>query len=160
MKALLLAAVLLVGTAGMAQSYQNRVYEAKYLDKPPVFIAGPDSLQRFYYTHFPAFDTVIAKAVQNGDTAKYLRIYFSFQVDENGFAYEPAFERVASTRSRVTESAKTIRYFQEMKQLLQGAVESMFKSMPPWRPGLNNGIPVKTLNYDFIQVWVGLSAPQ
>ena len=160
MKALLMAAVLLLGPAGIAQSYQNRVYEARYLDKPPVFTAGPDSLQRFYYAHFPAFDTLIATAVRNGDTAKYLRVYFSFHVDENGFAYEPVFERVASTRSRVTESAKTIRYFSGMKQLLQDAIESMFRSMPSWRPGLNVGIPVKTLNYDFIQVWVGLSAPQ
>lgn len=140
--------------------YYNRAFEAKYMQKPPVFLYGKDSLKRFYFAHFPAFDTVLTKAVERGDTAKYLRIYFSFYLDENGFAYEPRFEKIAATRSAVTENAKTIKYFFEMKPLLDEAIARMINKMPQWRPGLEDGIPVKTINYDYLQFWVGLSAPQ
>jgi hypothetical protein len=140
--------------------YYKRVFEAKFMDKPPVFSFGKDSLQRFYFSHFPAFDTVLRKAIEKGDTAKYLRVYFSFNLDENGYAYDPRFERVASTRSSTTESAKTIKYFNDLKPLLDKAIQTMMVKMPAWKPGLQDGIPVKTANYDFLQFWVGLSAPQ
>jgi hypothetical protein len=145
----------------LSQGYQpvNREYEAKYMQKP-IFPMGKDSLRRFYFTHFPAFDTVLSKAVAKGDTAKYLRIYFSFYLDENGYVYEAAFDRVASTRSAVTENAKTIRYFSDMKPVLQKAIIQMLNKMPQWRPGMQDGLVVKTLNYDYLQFWVGLSAPQ
>lgn len=160
MRKLLILAMLISSVHGICQSYQNRVYEARYMDKPPVFLHGRDSLNRFYFSHFPAFDTLISLAVRNGDTAKYLRVYFTFQVDENGFVYEPAFEKVASTRSAVTESAKTLRYFNEIKPLLQRSVAAMLEKITGWRPGLQYGMPVKSLNYDYLQFWVGLSAPQ
>ena len=161
MKTILLLALLSGVISGYAQSsYYNRVFEARYMERPPVFAMGKDSLKRYYFNHFSVFDTVISKAVANGDTAKYLRIYFSFNVDESGFVYDPKFERVASTRSAVTESAKTIRYFNEIKDVLQQAVSSMLLKISGWRPGVENGQPVKTLNYDYVQFWVGLSAPQ
>lgn len=161
MKTLFLCALLFAAAAPYAQSsYYNRVFEAKYMSKPPVFTFGPDSLKRFYYSHFPAFDTVLSLALANGDTAKFIRIYFSFYLDENGFAYDPQFERVAATKSAVTENARTIRYFNEMKGVLQSAVKTMLHQMPQWRPGLQDGQPVKTLNYDYLQFWVGLSTPQ
>lgn len=161
MKILLFSMLLFAVVSSCAQSsYYNRVFEARYMNKPPVFALGKDSLKHFYFNHFSAFDTVISKAVANGDTAKYIRIYFSFNLDENGFIYDPQFEKVASTRSAVTESAKTIRYFNEMKDILQKAVKQMLEKMPQWRPGLQDGQPVKTLNYDYMQFWVGLSAPQ
>jgi hypothetical protein len=138
----------------------NREYEAKYMQKPPVFPMGKDSLRRFYFNHFQAFDSILAKAVAKGDTAKYIRIYFSFYLDENGYAYEPKFERVASTRSAVTENAKTIRYFFDMKPMLDKAIMQMLNKMPQWRPGMQDGILVKTINYDYLQFWVGLSEPQ
>jgi hypothetical protein len=161
MKPLFLSALLFGVVCCYAQtSYYNRVFEAKYMSKPPVFALGNDSLKHFYYNHFTAFDTVINKAVANGDTAKYIRIYFSFNLDENGFVYDPQFERVASTRSAVTETARTIRYFHDMKDILQKAVKDMLQKMPQWRPGVQDGQPVKTLNYDYLQFWVGLTAPQ
>jgi hypothetical protein len=161
MKPLIFVVVLFASLVSYSQSsYYNRTFEAKYMDKPPVFAYGKDSLKRFYFTHFSAFDTVINKAVQNGDTAKYLRIYFSFYVDESGFVYEPKFNRVASTRSAITESAKTIRHFNDMKDVLQEAVKHMLLKMSAWRPGVENGQPVKTLNYDYMQFWVGLTPPQ
>jgi hypothetical protein len=138
----------------------NREYEAKYMQKPPVFPMGKDSLRRFYFNHFPAFDSVLAKAVAKGDTAKYIRIYFSFYLDENGYPYESRFEKVASTRSPVTESAKTIRYFFDMRPLLDNAIRQMLNKMPQWRPGMQDGLLVKTINYDYLQFWVGLSEPQ
>jgi hypothetical protein len=144
---------------GRFQTY-NREYEAKYMQKPPVFPMGKDSLRRFYFSHFPAFDSVLSKAVQKGDTAKYIRIYFSFYLDENGYAYEPKFERVASTRSAVTENAATLRYFADMKGLLNKAITQMLNKMPQWRPGMQDGFVVKTINYDYLQFWVGLSEPQ
>lgn len=161
MKPLNLVVLLFASLVSYSQSsYYNRTFEAKYMNNPPVFAYGKDSLKRFYFTHFSAFDTVINKAVQNGDTAKYLRIYFSFYVDESGFVYEPKFERVASTRSAVTESAKTIRHFNDMKDVLQEAVKKMLLKLSAWRPGVENGQPVKTLNYDYMQFWVGLTPPQ
>jgi hypothetical protein len=161
MKTLFLSSLLFAAVSCYAQSsYYNRVFEAKYMGKPPVFAFGKDSLKHFYFNHFSAFDTVISKAVANGDTAKYIRIYFSFNLDENGFVYDPQFERVASTRSSVTESAKTIRYFNDMKDILQKAVKDMLQKMPQWRPGVQDGQPVKTLNYDYLQFWVGLTPPQ
>jgi hypothetical protein len=147
--------------ASHAQNAQyNRAYEAKYMQKPPVFVAGADSLKRFYFTHFPAFDTVLTKAVEKGDTAKYIRIYFSFYIDEQGYPYEAEFDRVASTRSAATENAKTIKYFYDMKSVLQKAVTEMINKMPQWRPGLQDGRIVTAHYTDYLQFWVGLSAPQ
>ncbi|HEX6915676.1 MAG TPA: hypothetical protein VF145_10570 [Chitinophagaceae bacterium] len=157
---ILLVAVCSLNTALSQSKYYNRTFEAKYMEKPPVFPKGADSLRRFYFNHFPAFDTVISKAVENGDTAKFIRVYFSFTVDEQGFIYDPLFERVASTRSVATESAKTIRYFASLKQLMQDAVTSMFRKMPQWQPGVQDGIPVKATCYDYLEFWCGLSAPQ
>jgi len=161
MKTLFFLVLLFVTLVSYSQSsYYNRTFEAKYMNNPPVFAYGKDSLKRFYFSQFGAFDTVINKAVQNGDTAKYLRIYFSFCIDESGFVYEPKFERVASTRSAVTESAKTIRHFNDMKDVLQNVIKEMLLKMSAWRPGVENGQPVKTLNYDYMQFWVGLTPPQ
>jgi hypothetical protein len=161
MKTLFLPALLFAAASCCAQtSYYNRVFEAKYMNRPPVFLSGKDSLKHFYYNHFTAYDTVIGKVVANGDTAKYIRIYFSFNLDESGFMYDPQFERVASTRSAITEGAKTIRYFNEMREVLQKAVKEMLKKMPQWRPGVQDGQPVKTLNYDYLQFWIGLTPPQ
>ena len=89
MKIILTLVAICIYVSGFAQqksTYYNRAFEAKYMQTPPVFVAGKDSLRRFYFTHFPAFDTVISKAVEKGDTAKYIRIYFSFYIDENGSA--------------------------------------------------------------------------
>lgn len=141
------------------QAY-DKLYEAKYMPKPPVFVAGRDSLRHYYFDHFGAFDTVLTQAVNHGDTAKYLRVYFSFNIDPDGIPYDVKWERVASTRSPVTESALTLGYFNEMKPVLQQAVIRLFNKMPSWRPGLHNGVPVHTHCEDFLQFWVGLTPPQ
>jgi hypothetical protein len=161
MKQILIVVFIFSCFSGFAQSqFYNRAFEAKYMQKPPVFPAGKDSLRRFYFMHFPAFDTVINKAVEKGDTAKFIRIYFSFFLDENGFAYEPSFDRVASTRSGNTENAKTIKYFFDMKPVLDKAIKDMVNKMPQWRPGIQDGVIVKTQCEDYLQFWVGLTPPQ
>ncbi len=161
MKTLFTLAITFFAITANSQSAQyNRAYEAKYMQKPPVFVAGADSLKRFYFAHFPAFDTVLTKAVEKGDTAKYIRIYFSFYIDEQGYPYEAEFDRVASTRSAATENAKTIKYFYDMKSILQKAITQMINKMPQWRPGLQDGRIVTTHYSDYLQFWVGLSAPQ
>jgi len=138
----------------------DKVYEAKYMQKPPLFPPGRDSLRNFYFNHFPAFDTVLQLAVKKGDTAKYLRIYFSFNIDEQGYVYDTEFERVASTRSATTEGAKLIAYFLDIRSYLNQAVKQMLDKMPAWKPGLQSGRPVRVHCEDFLQFWVGLTPPQ
>jgi hypothetical protein len=165
MRSILITLLLLAGSIAFSQrlyqqsNYLNQVFEARYMEKPPYFPAGKDSLQRFYFSHFTAFDTLIAKAVEKGDTAKYIRIYFSFLLDDTGFPYEPKFERVASTRSKVTQSAKTIKHFFDMHDVLQQAIKQMIHKMPPWRPGIQDATAVKTRNEDYLQIWVGVMPP-
>lgn len=137
----------------------NQVFESRYMDKPPFFLQGKDSLQRFYFSHFNAFDTLISKAVAKGDTAKYIRIYFSFNLDEYGFPYDPKFERVATTKSKATQGAKTAKHFFDMANILQPAIVQMISKMPAWRAGINNERAVKTSNEDYIQIWVGINPP-
>src|ERR1700741_845065 len=60
------------------------VQDAKRMQKPPIFPYGIDSLQRFYFSHFAGFDSILTKAINHGDTAKYIRVYFSFVVDRDG----------------------------------------------------------------------------
>jgi len=129
------------------------------MEKPPVFSYGKDSLMSFYFNHSKEFDTLINKAIEKGDTAKYIRVYFSFNLDENGFAYEPKFERVAATASPYTNSAKTIKYFNDIS-LINDAIKQMLNQMPQWRPGLENGVPVRSSNYDYFQFWVGINPPK
>jgi hypothetical protein len=163
MKIILLISFLCTSFGAFSQDvgsqYYKRVFEARYMDKPPFFSYGKDSLMRFYFNHFNAFDTVLKKAVEKADTAKYIRVYFSFNLDENGYLYEPRFERIASTTSKYTGNAKTIKYFNDLQPILNKAINEMLKLMPQWRPGLESGVPVKTSNYDYFQFWVGLTPP-
>ncbi len=50
--------------------------------------------------------------------------------------YEPKFERVASTRSAITESSKIIKHFNDMKDVLQEAIKKMLLKMAALRPGV------------------------
>lgn len=132
----------------------------------PFFPMGKDSLQRFYFSHFAGFDSLLTSAISHGDTARYLRVYFTFVIDENGSAYEPRFERIASTQYGKSEGAKTIDHFKEDKEYYQGIIKEMILHMPFWKPGL---VPLRNSNSmvtgpvritDFIQFWVGINPPQ
>ncbi|MGL1180882.1 hypothetical protein ACSTLD_24525, partial [Vibrio parahaemolyticus] len=65
---------------------------------PPIFPYGVDSIRRYYYNHFDGFDSLLSKAIQYGDTARYIRVYFEFVINNYGNASEAKFLRVAATQ--------------------------------------------------------------
>ncbi len=145
--------------------YNKHVVDAKRLEKPPFFTFGKDSLQRYYFSHFAGFDSLLTHAIEAGDTARYIRVYFSFTVDENGSAYDPHFERIASTPYGKGEGARTIAHFESDRPYYEQVVKDMIHHMPFWKPGLIN---VRNANMlvacesrvtDFIQFWVGINPP-
>lgn len=163
-----LITALLLLTAGVRaqdrmvqQSTMNSaVYNAQYMDRPPVFGPGEDSLSRLFFKRFSQWERLIGKAVENGDTAKYLRVNFSYLIDRDGTPYDGRFVSVTSTRYPRARAGKGIRYLSESREELQQAVKSMLSFVPQrWTPGLMSGRPVRSLREDYIQIWVGLSDP-
>jgi len=166
MKCLIICCSIFISSFALAQEietrnnqFYNNIFDSKYMQKPPIFMGSKDSLQRFYYNHFSAFNTIIEKAVANGDTAKYIRVYFNFLIDNNGAVYNGKFTKVASTRYASGDNAKTVKYFFEDKILLNEAVKHMIEKMPYWRPGLENGVRVTAAVDDYLQFWVGINPP-
>ncbi|TAF98259.1 MAG: hypothetical protein EAZ47_00800 [Bacteroidetes bacterium] len=139
--------------------YMRRIFDAKYMQKPPIFQPGKDSLQRFYFNHFQGFENIIQKCIEKGDTAKYIRVYFNFTVDENGIASDAAFFKVASTQYAQGEGAKTIKYFFDDKKQIQEQLRKMVSALPTWLPGIESGQRVSANVEDYLQFWVGLQAP-
>ena len=144
----------------------NGVNDARRMAKPPVYPFGQDSLVRFYFAHFSGFDTLLTKAIANGDTAKYLRVYFTFVIDRDGAPIEPHFTKVASTRYAKSEGSLAIKYFDEDKDYFEEAVKKMIFKMTFWKPGYanvrNTNVLVATDSRveDYIQFWVGIDPPQ
>lgn len=145
--------------AALAESNYSRLFEARYVQKPPQYPFGADSCRRFYYAAFGGFDSVLSKLIEQGDTAKYIRVYFSFIVDKNGSPYEGRFERIAGTPYARGESARTIKYFSEDRKYYDKLIAAMVAKMPFWKPALQNGIPVDCRVEDFLQFWVGIDPP-
>ena len=140
--------------------FYSQVFEARFVQIPPAFASGPDSCKRFYFTHFSGFDSLLAIAVVKGDTAKYLRVYFSFIVDKNGVIYDAHFIRIASTQYIKSAGAKTISHFFEDADYYEKIVKQMLLSMPLWKPSKQDGVPVACRVEDYLQFWVGLAAPK
>ena len=167
MKGLLVFLLLIISVKALAQrnfsrsneSY-NQIFEAKYVQVPPAFVSGPDSCKRFYFAHFGGFDNLLAHVVAKGDTAKYLRVYFSFVVDKNGVVFDPHFVRVASTQYAGSVGARTIRYFFEDTGYYEKMVKQMLFAMPFWKPALQDGVTVACRVEDYLQFWVGLTPPK
>jgi len=157
---LLCCSLVAVKSQTVRDAYYNKVFSARFVEKPPLFLGGQDSLQRFYFNQFPAFDTVLSQAVRNGDTANYVRIYFSFVIDKNGVAYNPKFIRVAATTQYQSAMAKNLAYFKDDSALLTDAIRKMLYRMPTWKPALEHMIPVECEVEDYLQVWVGLQDPK
>ncbi|MES2003187.1 MAG: hypothetical protein V4450_01600 [Bacteroidota bacterium] len=171
MKSILLILGLLTGISIRAQ--QNATgpvaarYEAdaKFLQYPPVFPHGKDSLQRFYFTHFNGFDSLLAKAIAHGDTGRYIRVYFSFVINEWGTAYDAQFDKIASTQYSKSRMAKTIPHFLDDKKYYGEVIKKMIAQMPFWKPGLvpvgNAGTMVTGLVRitEFMQFWIGIDPP-
>lgn len=145
--------------------YSGPVLSASYMQWPPVFPFGPDSLQRFYFSHFEGFDSLLAKAIAWGDTAKYLRICFSYSIDENGATYDVRLERIAVSSYANSKTARTLTYFNSNKKYYEVLLKKMMRNMPFWKPGLmaagNTGVlvPAAARVMDCIQFWVGINPP-
>ena len=142
---------------GTEPNVYDKLFDAKYMQKPPVYPFGPDSCKRFYFSHFRGFDSLLTRVIENGDTAKYIRVYFSFIIDKNGTPYDARFEKIAATRYARSEGAKTITYFFENKKYYENLIREMISKMTFWKPGLHNMVPVDSKVEDYIQFWVGLT---
>ncbi len=162
MKKLITAACILISINAFTQRpnpYFNQIFDAKYMDRPPVFVAGKDSLQRVYYRNFPAFDSLITKCIEHGDTNKYIRIHFSYVIDKSGAPYESDFEKITSTPSKAVTKSKFVKYFADDKKFYKEAVKQMIYKMPLWKPGSQNGVAVNARVEDYLQIWVGAEEP-
>ena len=137
----------------------NKVFESRYVQQPPVFTMGADSAGSYYFKHFPAADSILLKAVAYGDTAKYLRIYFSFVVDKYGFITEPHFIRIASTRYAKSLYAKTLLYFLDDEMYYEKAIKQMLRKMNGWKPAMQNGTAVACRIEEYFQFWIGINQP-
>lgn len=140
--------------------FYNQIFEARFVQTPPAFASGRDSCKRFYFIHFNGFDSLLARAVAKGDTAKYLRVYFSFFVDKNGVVYDAHFVKVASTQYAGSAGAKTISYFFDDKNYYEKVIRQMVFAMPLWKPALQDGVTVACRVEDYLQFWVGLAPPK
>ncbi len=136
------------------------IYDARYVQIPPAFPFGTDSCKHYYFNQFKGFDSLIVKAVEQGDTGKFLRIYFSFVVDKNGFVLDGQFLKIASTRMANSLGAKTVSYFANQKSYFNRKIQMMCLEMPLWKPAMQNGFPVSSRVFDFLQCWVGLTKPK
>lgn len=137
----------------------DKIYAYRYVQHPPIFPFGIDSCKRFYFTHFNGYDSLIAQMVSRGDTSKYIRIYFSFVVDQFGMLSNVRFTRIATTRYAKSMGAKTVRVGNAETQLFDQQINQMLFTMSAWHPALQDGLPVNCWVEDFLQVWVGANPP-
>ncbi len=141
------------------QGMANKLYDASFVEKKPLFVFGEDSAKSFYFNHFKGYDSVLMKCISKGDTAKYIRIYFSFTVDRGGMAYDVKFDRVAATRYAKSELAKTLKYFTGLNKYFNKYLEKMIAEMSLWKPALQYYQPVDCRVHDYLQFWVGINPP-
>ncbi|MDB5209439.1 MAG: hypothetical protein JWQ30_266 [Sediminibacterium sp.] len=142
----------------LAYSQDGKVYDAKYLSAKPMYPPGIDSCRRFYFAHFNGFDSVLYKVVTQGDTAKYIRIYFSFVIDKYGFVSDAHFEKIASTQYAKSATARMLKYF-SAKEYYNKLIKDMLQKMPSWKPALLYGVPVDCKMNDYFQFRVGAIPP-
>jgi hypothetical protein len=137
----------------------RQIYESRYVQIPPAFVAGPDSCRHYYFNHFKGFDSLLAMAIENGDTAKYLRVYFSFIVDRNGLVYDTRFIKIASTLYINSVGARTIHLFPGQNQYYEKMINEMLLLIPLWKPAMQDGVKVSSRVIDYLQCWIGLMKP-
>jgi hypothetical protein len=147
------------GKVQSQQMFHNRVFTVNELEKPPLYPFGTDSCNRFYLSHFDGFDTVLTKTIEKGDTAKYIRVYFSFVIANDGSIYDPHFEGIGSTRYLKSKSIFKLKYFNANKQYFDRLIKQMMAKMTFWKPGLYRGSRVDCKVIDYIQFWVGINPP-
>lgn len=163
MKTCLFCIALLVASAAFSQKlYYNRIFTARELQKPPQYPYGADSCVHFYFNHFEGLDSVLTKVIAMGDTAKYIRVYFSFIISEDGTPYDAKFLGVGSTQYAKSAGVKYLKYFDDdaNKKYYNAVIRRMFTKMTFWKPGIYNGLPVDCLIHDYVQFWVGIEPPR
>jgi hypothetical protein len=133
----------------------NRIYNANYVEKKPFFKGGQDSLNNLYLQYFQGFDSLVARCVDKGDTAKYIRVHFQFVVDNMGTLYDAKFTYVGSTRYRASSGDKKIKYFDDLKPYFENNVKNMISHIPAWVPALHAGMRVACTVEDYFQLWLG-----
>ncbi len=143
----------------VGKQYYNKLFEYDYVERKPIFPFTADSLRNFYLSHFTAFDSLVTRCIDHGDTAKYIRVHFEFVLDENGVAYDPKFLFIGSTRYKSSSGDKKIKYFDDLKTYFNDATKTMVKAMPTWRPALQNNVRVNCRKEDFFQLWLGINPP-
>lgn len=138
----------------MAEEQYKKIFEYNYVERKPVFPATKDSLRNYYLSHFIGFDSLVAKCVANGDTAKYIRVHFEFVVDEEGTAYNGKFTYIGSTKYGSGSGDKKLKYFDDTKPYFNSAIKKMISYMPIWKPALQNNIRVQCRINDYFQLWL------
>jgi hypothetical protein len=160
MKSCFIGFLCLFFSAAYAQKVRyNHVFEARNLTNPPVYPYGRDSCVQFYFAHFGGFDSVLTKVISMGDTAKYIRLYFSFVVTSDGSPYDPHFLLIGSTQYHKSAGVHLLKYFDPDKKYYEAVIKKMIAKMGFWKPGLYNGIPVDSRVEDYLQFWVGINPP-
>ncbi len=151
----------------LAQSNQNapktvqtKIFDYRYVQLPPLFPHGVDSCKRFYFTHFSALDSLLFYAILYGDTLKYVRVYFNFEIDQYGFLFDPKLLKVGVTRYPQSFKTNDAGYLAENAGYLEKAIKRMLKKMPLWKPALQYGVPVRCKVEDYFQFWVGDKPPE
>lgn len=142
--------------ANNAAAYR-KIYDDAYVEKKPFFAASKDSLRNYYLSHFIGFDSLVQRAINNGDTAKYIRVHFEFVVDEYGVPYDAAFTYIGSTRYGSSGGDKKLKYFDDIKPYFKNAIKVMISKMPTWKPALQNNIRVDCSVQDYFQFWLGIN---
>jgi hypothetical protein len=137
----------------------NHVFVARNLKNPPVYPYGVDSCIRFYFANFAGFDSLLTKVIAMGDTAKYIRVCFSFVIADDGSPYDPQFLAIGSTQYSKSAGMRLLKYFDADKKYYEGLIKQMIAKMTFWKPGLYNGIPVNSRVDDYLQFWVGINPP-
>lgn len=145
--------------AQIRQTYLPVIYNAKSISHPPLFPMGIDSCQRYYYYHCEGLDSLLHLLQINGDTARYIRLHFSFVIDHRGRLTDPRFVRVSATSYPGSNDSRTLPYFSGHRLFFQTMIQRMLLSMPFWKPGLLNARPVDARVEDYIQFWIGKQLP-
>ncbi|MEO7532050.1 MAG: hypothetical protein ABIS69_11580, partial [Sediminibacterium sp.] len=135
---------------------QPKIYDEHYLQFPAVYPFGIDSCQRCYFVNFKGFDSVLYKVIAYGDTAKYIRVYFTFVIDKYGAPYDVHFEKIASTQYAKSITVKLLTYFTD-RTYYSKRIQEMMYQMPLWKPALLNGLAVDCRIHDYLQFWVGIN---
>ena len=102
---------------------------------------------------------MLTKVIAMGDTAKYIRVCFSFVIAADGSPYDPYFLVIGSTQYGKSAGMRLLKYFDADKKYYEGLIKQMIAKMTFWKPGLYNGIPVDSRVEDYLQFWVGINPP-